>query len=85
VTFWNLVEMKHQSLVKPLRNLDAADQQRARTILASVRRTLEDADVGYIFAGDFDAMIAGLNRPRQLRAAFRRARRAIGRRVFSAR
>jgi hypothetical protein len=85
VTFWNLVEMEHQSLVKPLRNLDEPSQRRARAILTTVRRTLEDADVSYIFAGDFDAMVTGLTGPRQLRAAFRRARRALGRRVFSTR
>ena len=85
MTFWNLVEMQHQKLVKPLRALDAPGQQRARAILAAVRHRLEDADASYIFAGDFDAMVAGLSGPRQLRATFRRARRAIGRKVFSAR
>jgi MoaA/NifB/PqqE/SkfB family radical SAM enzyme len=84
ITFWNLVEMDHQRLVEPLRNLPASDQNRARAILAAVRRTLEKADVNYIFAGDFDSMVPQLTGASRLRSILRRARRAAWRRVFSA-
>ncbi|MDB5392943.1 MAG: hypothetical protein JWM91_449 [Rhodospirillales bacterium] len=83
VTFWNLVEMQHQTLVKPLRNLDMADRTRARSILSAVRRKLENADVNYIFAGDFDAMVEQLSGATQLRSTFRRIYRALGRRALS--
>jgi hypothetical protein len=85
LTFWNLVEMPHQTLVTPLRALDSADRSRARNILSAVRRKLEDADIDYIFAGDFDAMVEPLPKPLQLRATVRRAYRALKRRAFSAR
>lgn len=83
VTFWNLVEMPHQSLVKPLRGLDAPDQVRARGILGNVRRKLEAADINYIFAGDFDAMVKRLSGATLWRSTFRHAYRALGRRAVS--
>jgi len=85
ITFWNLVEMPHQTQVRRLRHLDAQHQIRAREILANVRRKLEIKYVNYVFVGDFDSMIPDLNVARQRRSALRRAYSALTRRTFSIR
>ena len=81
LTFWNLVALPHQMLVKPVRALDPPDRERARKILQRVRRRMENADIDYVFAGDFDGLIDDLPWPMQVRSTARRAYRALGRRA----
>lgn len=57
LTFWDLVEYRHQSLVKSLDRLDPQQKIRAREVLARVSRKLDIAGVRYDFAGDFHAMV----------------------------
>jgi hypothetical protein len=56
ITFWDLVEYKHQRLVKRLSRLDPEQKIRARKILRRISRKLDLAGVRYIFAGDFYGM-----------------------------
>jgi molybdenum cofactor biosynthesis enzyme MoaA len=62
ITFWDLVEKSHQSLVRSLRQLDSREQARARAVLVRVRRMLDDAGVHHRFAGDFHGMVPGTPR-----------------------
>jgi len=64
ITFWDLVEKSHQSLVRSLQHLTEDEQARARDVLVRVRQTLDAAGVQYRFAGDFHGMVPELPRPR---------------------
>jgi MoaA/NifB/PqqE/SkfB family radical SAM enzyme len=57
ITFWDLVEYPHQTLVRPLHRLEARERERARQVLGRVRMHLELAGIPYRFAGDFHAMV----------------------------
>jgi molybdenum cofactor biosynthesis enzyme MoaA len=53
ITFWNLVEMDHQTKVRALTHLNAEEKARVRVIVGRVRARLDAAKVRYSFAGDF--------------------------------
>jgi MoaA/NifB/PqqE/SkfB family radical SAM enzyme len=57
ITFWDLVEYPHQTLVRPLSRLDDRQRQHARQVLGRVRMRLEVAGIPYRFAGDFHSMV----------------------------
>lgn len=57
LTFWDIVEYPHQTLVKSLDRLDPQQKRRAREILSRISRKLDIAGVDYDFAGDFHAMV----------------------------
>ena len=57
ITFWDLVEYPHQTLVRPLSRLEGRQRQRARQVLGRVRMRLEVAGIPYRFAGDFHSMV----------------------------
>jgi MoaA/NifB/PqqE/SkfB family radical SAM enzyme len=57
ITFWDLVEYRHQGIVKSLDRLDPEQKTRAREVLVRVARKLDIAGVPYDFAGDFHAMV----------------------------
>jgi MoaA/NifB/PqqE/SkfB family radical SAM enzyme len=57
ITFWDLVEYPHQTLVKPLYRLEGRQHARARQVLGRVRMRLEVAGIPYRFAGDFHSMV----------------------------
>jgi len=57
ITFWNLVEIPHQRLVSPLRQLDESRKRRASEILFKVRSQLDRNFIPYDFAGDFDGLL----------------------------
>jgi MoaA/NifB/PqqE/SkfB family radical SAM enzyme len=57
ITFWDLVEYPHQTLVRPLSRLDDRQRERARQVLGRVRMRLEVAGIPYRFAGDFHSMV----------------------------
>jgi hypothetical protein len=57
ITFWDLVEYPHQTLVKPLSRLEGRQRERARQVLGTVRTRLEVAGIPYRFAGDFHSMV----------------------------
>jgi MoaA/NifB/PqqE/SkfB family radical SAM enzyme len=57
ITFWDLVELPHQTLVRPLRWLDDRQREEARRVLGRVRMRLELAGIPYSFAGDFHSMV----------------------------
>jgi sulfatase maturation enzyme AslB (radical SAM superfamily) len=52
VTFWNLVEYKHQSEVRGLSRLETPVQDRARALVATARATLEWAGIRCYLEGD---------------------------------
>ena len=56
LAFWDLVEYKHQRLVKSLDRLDPEQKIRASEILRRISRKLDVAGVQYFFAGDFHGM-----------------------------
>jgi radical SAM protein with 4Fe4S-binding SPASM domain len=56
LTFWNLVEYKHQKLVKSLDRLDSQQKIRAMEILRRISRKLDISGIRYAFAGDFHGM-----------------------------
>jgi hypothetical protein len=56
VTFWDLVEYKHQRLVRSLGRLEPAQKDRANQILRRISRKLDFAGVRHSFAGDFHGM-----------------------------
>jgi hypothetical protein len=56
VTFWDLVEYKHQRLVKSLGRLEPEQKVRAKTILRRISRRLDFAGVSHEFVGDFHGM-----------------------------
>ena len=93
VTFWDLVEKPHQTLVKALHRLDTEQQRSARRILAKTRRKLDLAGIQHQFAGDFHAMIFEPTWTDRLRmvlgrayaAASRHSLRAVFRRALSIR
>jgi MoaA/NifB/PqqE/SkfB family radical SAM enzyme len=57
ITFWDLVEYPHQTLVTPLSVLEGRQRARARRVLGKVRMRLESAGIPYRFAGDFHSMV----------------------------
>jgi molybdenum cofactor biosynthesis enzyme MoaA len=57
ITFWDLVEYQHQTLVKRLNRLEGQQRERARRVLGRVRMRLEVAGIPYHFAGDFHSMV----------------------------
>ena len=57
ITFWDLVEYPHQTLVRPLHRLEDRQRARARRVLGRVRTHLELAEIPYHFAGDFHSMV----------------------------
>ena len=57
ITFWDLVEYPHQTLVRPLHRLEDRQRERARQVLGKVRMRLEVAGIQYRFAGDFHSMV----------------------------
>ena len=57
ITFWDLVEYPHQTLVTPLSSLEGRQRERARHVLGRVRMRLESAGIPYHFAGDFHSMV----------------------------
>ena len=57
ITFWDLVEWPHQTLVRSLSRLDDRQRERARQVLGRVRTHLELAGIPYRFAGDFHSMV----------------------------
>jgi MoaA/NifB/PqqE/SkfB family radical SAM enzyme len=57
ITFWDLVEYPHQTLVRPLNGLEGRQRERARRVLGRVRMRLEEAETPYRFAGDFHSMV----------------------------
>ena len=57
ITFWDLVEYPHQTLVRPLHRLEDRQRERARQVLGRVRMRLDVAGIPYRFAGDFHSMV----------------------------
>jgi molybdenum cofactor biosynthesis enzyme MoaA len=76
ITFWDLVEWPHQTLVRGLDRLDDQHRERARQLLGRVRKRLEVAGIPYRFAGDFHAMVP---EPSQLQRVTWRVRRLLRR------
>jgi MoaA/NifB/PqqE/SkfB family radical SAM enzyme len=56
VTFWDLVEYKHQRLVRSLGRLEPEQKAHAKEILRRISRRLDLAGVRHSFAGDFQGM-----------------------------
>jgi Radical SAM superfamily len=56
ITFWDLIEYKHQRLVKSLGRLEPEQQVRAKEILRRISRGLDFAGVRHEFVGDFQGM-----------------------------
>jgi hypothetical protein len=57
ITFWDLVEYPHQTLVRPLSQLDDRQREHARQLLGRVRMRLDVAGIPHRFAGDFHSMV----------------------------
>jgi MoaA/NifB/PqqE/SkfB family radical SAM enzyme len=81
ITFWDLVEWPHQTLVRPLRLLDDRQRTHARQVLSRVRAHLDIAGIPYRFAGDFHSMVPEPGRLAGLARTLGRVRRRVHRRV----
>jgi hypothetical protein len=81
ITFWDLVEWPHQTLVRPLRLLDDRQRTHARQVLSRVRAHLDLAGIPYRFAGDFHSMVPEPGRLAGLARTLGRVRRRVHRRV----
>jgi len=57
ITFWDLVEYPHQTLIRSLSRLEDRQRERARQVLGRVRRRLDLAGIPYRFEGDFHSMV----------------------------
>jgi MoaA/NifB/PqqE/SkfB family radical SAM enzyme len=57
ITFWDLVEYPHQTLVRRLNRLEGQQREQARQVLGRVRMRLDVAGIPYHFAGDFHSMV----------------------------